>query len=113
MRVEAKLVEPMPGDKAAELQHLVLDLPLDRRKRDGRRLVAGRLENAPKQAGVDGEPRARPLEDGRKRAIGEIGVGAPEVEYELDRRAHHQVSVHGRKSISKVHALRFWRWSQT
>ena len=113
MGVEAEFLESMPGDEAAQLQHFVLELALDRREGDGRRQVPGRLEDAAEQAGVDDEPSPRSLEDRRQRAIGEIGVGAAEIEYELDRRAHHHVSFHGRKSISKVQAPRFWLCSQT
>ena len=71
-------------------------------------LLAG-LEDAAEQTGLNGEPRARALEDRGKRAIGEIDVRAGEIEQELDRGLHHHVSAQGRKSISKVHALRFWR----
>ena len=99
----------MLGDEAAELEHLVIELALDRRVGDSWGDVAGRLEDAPQQTRVDREPRAGAFENWRQRAIGEIGVGAGEVENEFDGRAHHHVSDHGRKSISNVQALRFWR----
>jgi hypothetical protein len=113
MGIEPELVEPVPGDEAAHLKHFVLELALDRREGDHRRLVAGRLEDAAEQARGDEEPGPGPLEDRRQGAIGEIGVRAAEVEYELDCRAHHHGSFHGRKSISKVQAPRFWLCSHT
>ena len=89
------LVELVPGGEALDLQHLVFELALDRREGDERRLVAGRLEDAAEQAGIDVELRPGALEDRRQRPIGEIGVGAGEVEDEFDGRRHHQISVQG------------------
>ena len=96
----------MPHDEAADLEHLVVELALDCGEGDAWRNIAGRLENAAEQARIDYEPGAGSLENWRQRPIGEIGVGAREIENEFDGRAHHHVSDHGRKSISNVQALR-------
>ena len=103
----------MPGDEATKFEHLVVEFALDRREGDARRDIAGRLEDAPEQARIDDEPRASAFENRRQRTIGEIAVGAGEIEDEFDGPAHHQFSDHGRRSISNVQALRCCRWSQT
>ena len=103
----------MLGDETADLEHLVIELALNRRVGDAWSDIAGRLEDAAKQTGVDRDPSAGAFENRLQRAMGEIGVGAGKIENEFDGRAHHHVSDHGRKSISNVQALRFWRWSQT
>jgi hypothetical protein len=66
MRVHAEPVELVFRDEALDLQHLVLELALDRGEGDERRLVAGRLEDAAEQAGVDVEIRPGALEDRRQ-----------------------------------------------
>ena len=87
MRVQAELVEPVPGDEAPDLQHLVFELALDAAKATNGAWLPVALKMPPSRQGMISSCAPGALQDRRQRAIGEIGVGAGEVENEFDRKA--------------------------
>ena len=89
---------------------------LDALELEHRRLVVGELEHAAEQDRQIDEVRAGALFDGGDHLVGKVGVGAAEIEVELDLCWHlsvstrlrwpHQLSIQGLRSISWVQALR-------
>ena len=70
--------------KRCGLERIVFRLVLDPAQRLGGRHVAGRLVDAAEQYRDVVELDARSLLDRRQRKFGEIGIGAAEIEVELD-----------------------------
>src|SRR5437870_3551027 len=88
MRIELESLKAVPGNETSCLQHLVVELSLDRSEGDHRRLVARGLEDAAEKAGDIAKRRAGPLHDARQNAMGQIGVRTSEIEDEIDRDWH-------------------------
>ena len=83
-RVHPELRDVVAAQEALGLERIVFRLVLDPAQRVGRRHVAGRLVDAAEQHRDVVELDAGALLDRRQHEFGEIGIGAAEIEVELD-----------------------------